>query len=244
VSETDIDEIGLAHNEPADALSSAARRELRARAHPLHPVVSVGQHGMTPAVLHEIDVALTAHELIKVRVFNDDRDAREAMLRSICSALSCAPVQHLGKLLILWRARPEAAEKQSGTERRASKKPAKKPAARTQPAAKKKDSRKRGDGTRTPAVSRRARGQPLAAQDEPKRPPRSPKAPRSAPAAPNALQGKRRAAVPDPTHGSGASPVTRMMPAVGSRVPGRRAGGGPAGVPRAPNPRRRRTTTR
>jgi len=91
-------------------LSPAFRRELRARAHHLHPVVSIGHHGLTPAVLHEADVALTAHELIKVRVFTDDRPERDSLLARICGALGCAPVQQIGKLLVLWRPRPVEAE--------------------------------------------------------------------------------------------------------------------------------------
>ena len=83
------------------------RRDLRARAHKLEPVVSVGQHGLTPAVLHEIDVNLTAHELIKVRVFAE-RDVRETFLQRICAELDAAPVQHIGKLLVVWRPAPEA----------------------------------------------------------------------------------------------------------------------------------------
>ena len=93
-----------------EPLLPSFRRALRARAHPLHPVVSIGQHGLTPAVLHEIDVALLAHELIKVRVINDDRDARTALLTDICTALGCAPVQQIGKLLVVWRARPATDE--------------------------------------------------------------------------------------------------------------------------------------
>ena len=85
----------------------AQRRALRAKAHHLHPVVSIGQHGLTPAVLHELDVNLLAHELIKVRVFSDQRDEREAMLQRICAALDATPVQHIGKLLVLWREGPE-----------------------------------------------------------------------------------------------------------------------------------------
>jgi RNA-binding protein len=88
-------------------LDSARRRALRAEAHHLEPVVAIGQQGLTPAVLHEIDVALLAHELVKVRVHSESRDAREAMLAEIAGALDCAPVQHLGKLLILWRANPD-----------------------------------------------------------------------------------------------------------------------------------------
>ena len=92
-----------------EPLLPAFRRELRARAHHLHPVVSIGHHGLTPAVLHEADVALGAHELIKVRVFTDDRAAREALLARLCDALDCAPVQQIGKLLVLWRPRPAQA---------------------------------------------------------------------------------------------------------------------------------------
>jgi putative YhbY family RNA-binding protein len=88
------------------SLSPAERRELRAKAHHLHPVVAIGRQGLTDPVLHEIDVALTAHELIKVRVADDDRDERERLATRICDVLGCAPVQHLGKLLILWRPRP------------------------------------------------------------------------------------------------------------------------------------------
>jgi RNA-binding protein len=90
-----------------DLLSPSQRRELRAKAHHLHPVVSVGHQGLTPAVLHEIDVNLLAHQLIKVRVFADEREQREALLERICAALDASPVQHIGKLLVLWRRAPE-----------------------------------------------------------------------------------------------------------------------------------------
>lgn len=89
-------------------LSPKERRELRAKAHRLHPVVSVGQQGLTPHVLHEIDVALKAHGLVKIRVNSLDRNAREAMLARIASGLDGAPVQHLGRLLIVWRPPEEA----------------------------------------------------------------------------------------------------------------------------------------
>jgi RNA-binding protein len=91
-------------------LTSAERRTLRATAHHLQPVVSIGDNGLTPSVLHELDVNLNAHELIKVRVFEDDRDERDSMLAQICTDLNSAPVQHIGKTFILWRpsADPEA----------------------------------------------------------------------------------------------------------------------------------------
>jgi RNA-binding protein len=88
-------------------ITSAERRALRGRAHHLHPVVAIGQHGLTPSVLREIDVNLRAHELIKVRAFSDIRGERDAMLGQICVKLGAAPVQHIGKLLILWRPAPK-----------------------------------------------------------------------------------------------------------------------------------------
>lgn len=91
-----------------DPLTPSFRRDLRARAHALDPVVAIGHHGLTAAVLREIDVALKAHELVKVRAFNDDRDEREALLEQIVEALDCAPVQTIGKLFVLWRPRPPA----------------------------------------------------------------------------------------------------------------------------------------
>ncbi|HEX6138105.1 MAG TPA: YhbY family RNA-binding protein [Casimicrobiaceae bacterium] len=90
-------------------LPPALRRALRARAHHLHPVVTIGHHGLTPAVAHEIDVALSAHELVKVRVFGDDRRERDALLARICDDMGCGAVQRIGKLLVLWRPRPAPA---------------------------------------------------------------------------------------------------------------------------------------
>jgi putative YhbY family RNA-binding protein len=97
-----------------DPLLPAFRRELRARAHHLHPVVAIGQHGLTAGVLAEIGVALAAHELIKLRVFSDERAARNALRLKICAALDCACVQQIGKLLVLWRPRPSEAAPLAG----------------------------------------------------------------------------------------------------------------------------------
>src|SRR5664279_396146 len=91
-------------------LTPAERRALRAKAHHLQPVVIIGQHGASPAVVHEIDLALLTHELIKVRVFSDDRAEREALLQKLCIDLECAAVQHLGKVLVLWRENPKEAK--------------------------------------------------------------------------------------------------------------------------------------
>ena len=67
----------------------------------------VGGDGLTPAVKKEADAALKAHGLIKIRVFSDDRLARDAMLRELADELDAAPIQHIGKLLVLWRPKPE-----------------------------------------------------------------------------------------------------------------------------------------
>lgn len=83
--------------------SPAQRRALRAAAHHLNPVVSISQKGLTPSVLAEIDRCLAAHELIKLRLYGIERDAREPLFNEICAALRCACVQHIGNLLVLWR---------------------------------------------------------------------------------------------------------------------------------------------
>ena len=92
---------------PQIELTPAERREQRAQAHHLDPVVMVGGGGITPNVRKEIGAALNAHGLIKVRVFNDDRAARELMYQELPADLSAAPIQHIGKLLVLWRPQPE-----------------------------------------------------------------------------------------------------------------------------------------
>ena len=62
---------------------------------------------MTPAVIRETDAALKAHGLIKVRVLGDDRAARDTIYQTLCDELGAAPIQHIGKLLVLWRPIPE-----------------------------------------------------------------------------------------------------------------------------------------
>ena len=88
-------------------LTPAERSELRSEAHGLKPIVLIGEAGLTPAVKKEIDAGLDAHGLIKVRVFGDDREARIAMYDSICGELDAAPVQHIGKLLVIYRPKLE-----------------------------------------------------------------------------------------------------------------------------------------
>jgi len=92
-------------------LTSVERRSLKIRAHSLQPTVLVGNGGLTTAVASEIDRSLTAHELIKVRILGDDRNAREAILQRICDELLAAPVQHIGKILVVYRPKPDVPPK-------------------------------------------------------------------------------------------------------------------------------------
>ncbi|MGZ5181854.1 MAG: YhbY family RNA-binding protein [Ramlibacter sp.] len=91
---------------PAIQLTIAERKAHRAEAHHLDPVVMIGNEGLTAAVAKEVDAALNAHGLIKVRVLGDDRAQREAMYQQLADQLGAAPIQHIGKLLVLWRPKP------------------------------------------------------------------------------------------------------------------------------------------
>ena len=91
------------------SLTPAERKHLRGQAHHLDPVVLVGADGLTDAVLKEADAALKAHGLIKVRMFSDQRDERALALTRMSEALNAAAVQHIGKLLVLWRPQPASA---------------------------------------------------------------------------------------------------------------------------------------
>ena len=88
-------------------LTPAQRKEKRGEAHHLDPVVIIGAEGLTDAIYKEVDLGLKSHGLIKVRMFSDSRPDREAALAALADKLSAAPVQHIGKLLVLWRPMPE-----------------------------------------------------------------------------------------------------------------------------------------
>lgn len=89
------------------SLSPAERKLLKARAHALKPVVTVGNERLSAAVLKEIETSLKAHDLIKIRVTGDDRDLRQALLGEICNRTGASPVQHIGKILVVFRENPE-----------------------------------------------------------------------------------------------------------------------------------------
>lgn len=88
-------------------LTPRQRATLKARAHPLDPIVQVGHSGLTDAVVAETDRALTAHGLIKVRIGGADRDERAATIDALCARTDATRVQSVGKVLVLWRPRPE-----------------------------------------------------------------------------------------------------------------------------------------
>ena len=92
---------------PQIVLTTQQRKVHRAEAHHLSPVVMIGADGLSEAVLREADAALNAHGLIKIRVLGDDREAREQMYQQIADELNAAPIQHIGKLFVLWRPIPE-----------------------------------------------------------------------------------------------------------------------------------------
>ena len=96
------------------AISTAQRRELKAEAHSLNPVVTIADNGLSPSVLKEIDHSLNVHGLIKVRVVSDERELRDSYLAEICRTLGAAAVQHIGKLLVVWRPKLEVKVDKSG----------------------------------------------------------------------------------------------------------------------------------
>jgi len=90
-------------------LSRDERLALRRQAHHLNPVVLLGAAGLTEAVVKEIDRALKAHELIKIRVPAEDREQRGAVFAEMAERLDAARIQMIGKLLVLFRPKPDEA---------------------------------------------------------------------------------------------------------------------------------------
>lgn len=88
-------------------LTPEQRRALRAAAHHLHPLVTIAGKGLSESVLKEIDRSLKSHALIKVKLQGIEREDREALLTEICEKIDCAPVQHIGNILVLWREKAE-----------------------------------------------------------------------------------------------------------------------------------------
>jgi len=86
------------------SLSPAQRQFLKGLAHARQAVVMIGNQGLTPAVLKEVDLALNAHELIKIKAATDEPETRRAWMEDICATTGAAPVQQIGKVLVIYRA--------------------------------------------------------------------------------------------------------------------------------------------
>lgn len=94
-------------------LDMAQRRQLAASAHHLNPTVTIGKDGLTENVIGELDRSLLKHELIKVKVLDGDRDQRASLLEQICLSLNAAPVEQIGRVLIIYRINPDKKNRQS-----------------------------------------------------------------------------------------------------------------------------------
>ena len=88
-------------------LTPLERKALKAKAHKLEPVVQIGAKGLTEEVIGEIDRALKAHELIKVRAGSLERDARDVAFGAICERTGAESVQQVGKVCVLFRKKPD-----------------------------------------------------------------------------------------------------------------------------------------
>ena len=88
-------------------MTPSERKALKARAHKLDPIVTIGGKGLTDAVIAEIDFALKAHELIKVRAGAMDRDERDTAMSAICARTGAEGVQHIGKIFVIYRKKLE-----------------------------------------------------------------------------------------------------------------------------------------
>lgn len=114
------------------------RIALRAQAHHLDPVVLLGANGVTDALIKEVDRALNAHGLIKVKVPSDEREERVAVYEELADKLGAAKIQLIGKLFVLYRPIPEKEEDEAADEEKVAKK-----AAPRKTGAKARNSRKR-----------------------------------------------------------------------------------------------------
>ena len=90
-----------------EKLSTKDKRGLRARAHHLNPVVSIGAAGLSDAVLAELERALDSHELVKLRIAADDRVQRKALVEDLCRRAQAELIQRIGHTAVIYRKRPE-----------------------------------------------------------------------------------------------------------------------------------------
>ncbi|SDX94617.1 ribosome assembly RNA-binding protein YhbY [Nitrosomonas sp. Nm33] len=91
-------------------LNTSQRRSLAAQAHHINPVVIIGKEGLSTGVINELDRGLSSHELIKIKILNGDRKERALLLEEICQRLEAFPINHIGKILVIYRPEPEERE--------------------------------------------------------------------------------------------------------------------------------------
>ena len=86
------------------SLTAAQRQHLRSLAHTRQPVVMIGNNGLSASVLKEIELALNAHELIKIKAASNELETRRTWMAEICAGSGASPVQQIGKILVIYRA--------------------------------------------------------------------------------------------------------------------------------------------
>jgi len=87
-------------------VNPAQKKKLKSQAHSLKPVITLGQHGLTEAVLNETDLTLNAHELIKVKI-RAEKEERQQICEQLCQKLNAEPIQHIGQIVIIYRKNPD-----------------------------------------------------------------------------------------------------------------------------------------
>ncbi|TBR39134.1 MULTISPECIES: ribosome assembly RNA-binding protein YhbY [Dyella] len=85
------------------AISPSQRRYLRSLAHDLKPVILLGNKGATDAVLKELDLALSHHELVKIKLSGGDKDERQEQIDFLANGTSAENVQQIGHIVVLFR---------------------------------------------------------------------------------------------------------------------------------------------
>ena len=98
---------GLDHPESPMPIDQKQRRHLKGLAHHLKPVVMIGQHGLSEGVTAELDVALEAHELIKVRISAADKAQRQSMIETICKRNHAEFIHAIGHVAVFYRRHPK-----------------------------------------------------------------------------------------------------------------------------------------
>ena len=88
-------------------MDTASRQQLKGQAHHLKPVVIIGAKGLTPAVINEVDLALVAHELIKIKIHGAEKEDKKQMVADICQQLKAVEVQIIGNIAVIYRQNPK-----------------------------------------------------------------------------------------------------------------------------------------